>query len=119
MLPFRLAPTLESADAARRFVEGELRRAGVDEDRLFRVQLLATELVTNAVRHAGSAVELTLTWREHRIRVEARDASPERPSPPSVDSPTRHRGLLLLEDLSDQWGVDVQDGNGKVVWFEV
>lgn len=115
----RLPPNLESADAARRLVEGELRPAGVDEETLFRVQLLATELVTNAVRHAGSPVELSVACRDDRIRIEARDASPEVPRPPCVDAPTRHRGLLLVEDLSDEWGVDVQDGDGKVVWFEL
>lgn len=81
------APELPSAEAARRFVEGELRRAAVDEETLFRVQLLTTELVTNAVRHANSSVELTVAHRGDRVRVEARDDSPNRPTPVRLDGP--------------------------------
>jgi anti-sigma regulatory factor (Ser/Thr protein kinase) len=91
------APELPSAEAARRFVEGELRVAAVDEETLFRVQLLTTELVTNAVRHANSCVELTVAQREDRVPVEARDDSPQkananpsgRPDSPSWTSPRR------------------------------
>lgn len=115
----RFAPDLASAKGARRFVEDALHPETIGEEALFRAQLLATELVTNAVRHAQSPVELTVAHREGRIRIEARDDSTVRPAPPQVDAPTRHRGLLLVEDLSENWGVDVQDHSGKVVWCEV
>ncbi len=113
------ASHLASAQAARRFVEDELRPEAVGEDALFRAQLLVTELVTNAVRHARSPVELTVANRDGRIRIEARDNSTARPAPPRVDAHTRHRGLLLVQDLSENWGVDVQGHSGKVVWCEV
>jgi anti-sigma regulatory factor (Ser/Thr protein kinase) len=113
------ASDLASADGIRSFVEQGLRREVLGEDALFHAQLLATELVTNAVRHAGSPVELTVSRRGDRIRIEARDASTTRPVPPRADASTRHRGLLLVEDLSEAWGVDVQDHHGKVVWCEV
>lgn len=103
----------------RSFVENAVRRECVDEDTLFRVQLVATELVTNAVRHAGSPVELSVAWTGDRIRVEARDDSTSRPAPPDDSPQTRHRGMRLVEDLSDSWGVEVPDGSGKVVWCEV
>ena len=110
---------LANAHGVRSFVEHGLRRERLGEDTLFNAQLLATELVTNAVRHADSPVELTIARRGDRIRIEARDASTTRPVPPRADAATRHRGLLLVEDLSQAWGVDVQDHNGKVVWCEV
>lgn len=115
----QFARDLASADGVRSFVEQVLRREALGEDALFDTQLLATELVTNAVRHAGSLVELTVARRGDRICIEARDGSTTRPVPPRADVSTRHRGLLLVEDISVAWGVDVQDDNGKVVWCEV
>ncbi len=103
----------------RRFVEEELGPEAVGEETLFRVQLLATELVTNAVRHARSPVELTVAPSQDRIRIEARDDSRSMPCPPPVEAQTRHRGLLMMEDLSEGWGVEVHEHNGKVVWCEV
>lgn len=119
MCTCRLEAEIASAEVARRFIEDALRTDAVGEETLFRAQLLATELVTNAVRHGRSPVELKLARRDGRIRIEARDDCPERPVASAVDSPTRHRGLMLVEDLSEEWGFDVDDGQGKVVWFEV
>lgn len=115
----QFAADLASGDGVRSFVEHGLRREALSADVLFHAQLLATELVTNAVRHAGSSVELTVARRGDRIRIEARDDSPARPVTAHVDASTRHRGLLLVEDLSEAWGVDVHDHTGKVVWCEV
>lgn len=114
----RFGPDLQSAVDARRFVEDELRPAGAGDDTLFNAQLLATELVTNAARHAQSPVDLTVAGGRGRVRIEARDDSPAPPTPPSVDTQTRHRGLLLIEDLSQDWGVDASH-DGKVVWCEL
>jgi anti-sigma regulatory factor (Ser/Thr protein kinase) len=103
---------------ARRFVEEELRPAGAGDDTLLHAQLLATELVTNAARHAESPVELSIARQNSRVRIEARDDSAAIPSAPRVDTPTRHRGVQLVQDLSRDWGVDPHDG-GKVVWCEL
>ena len=113
------AADLRSAEHARRVIDETLPRAAVSEETLFCVRLLTTELVTNAVRHARSQVELVIRRLDSRIRVEVRDASTRRPVPPVEDTPTRHRGLHLLEDLSEKWGVDVGNHGGKAVWFEV
>ena len=113
------AANLRSAEQARRIIDDTLLRAAVSEETLFSVRLLTTELVTNAVRHAGSEVEVVVTRLDSRIRVEVSDDSTRPPVPPVEDTPTRHRGLHLLEDLSQKWGVDVGDYGGKVVWFEV
>ena len=119
MAASQLPPDLSSAERARQLVIDELRRtAGLSDETRFRVELLTTELVTNAVRHAGSPPRITVERRGGRIRVQVADDSDEAPTPPSAEAPTRHRGLLLVEDLSEDWGVEIHDG-GKVVWFEL
>ncbi len=119
MKTVRLAPQLQSALEARRFVEDELRPAGAGDDTLLHAQLLATELVTNAARHAQSPVELTIAPGSGRVRIEARDDSAALPTAPLAETPTRHRGLHLIEDLSQGWGVEARDDSGKVVWCEL
>jgi two-component sensor histidine kinase len=119
MATARFAPELRSATEARQFVEHELRPAGVGEDTLCHAQLLVTELVTNAARHARSAVDLTVAGEHGRVRIEARDDSNAIPTALRVDTETRHRGLQLIEDLSEDWGVDVRAGDGKIVWCEL
>lgn len=115
----RFAPEIGNAELARRFVADALRGEAVSEEAVFVAQLLTTELVTNAVRHARSPVEVTLVRIEDRIRVEARDQSTHLPVVPDADSPTRHRGLLLIEDLAQEWGAEARGREGKVVWFEL
>jgi two-component sensor histidine kinase len=119
MTTARFAPELRSATDARRFVEDELGPAGVGENTLCHAQLLVTELVTNAARHAHSAVDLTIAGEHGRVRIEARDDSTAMPITPQVDTGTRHRGLQLIEDLSEGWGVDVGGEAGKIVWCEL
>ncbi len=101
MAALRLAPKLSSTELARRFAQDDSRR----------VQLLIAELLTRAVGRGGSADQLTVAWRDDRLRIGARDASSEKATPPRVDTPSRCRDLLLVEDLSEQWGVEVQDGD--------
>ena len=115
----QLAPELRSALEARRLVEDELGPAGAGEETMLHAQLLATELVTNAARHAHSPVEFTIAGGNGRVRIEAQDNSAVLPVTPVVETPTRHRGLHLIQDLSQDWGVTARDGGGKVVWCEL
>ena len=119
MATARFAPELRSATEARRFVEDELRPAGAGEDTLCHAQLLVTELVTNAARHAQSAVDLKVAAESGRVRIEACDDSSAMPTAPRVETETRHRGLQLIEDLSEGWGVDLLGDDGKIVWCEL
>lgn len=119
MKSVRLAPELRSAVEARRFVEDELRPAGAGDDTLLHAQLLATELVTNAARHAHGPVDLTIATGNGRVRIEAHDQSAATPTAPAVDTGTRHRGVHLIQDLSVNWGVEADDQSGKVVWCEL
>ena len=118
MTTARFAPELQSATEARRFVEDELRPTGVGEDTLCHAQLLVAELVTNAARDAerGRPDNCRRTGpRPHRgTRRQQGD-----PGCTTIDTETRHRGLQLIEDLSEGWGVDVRGDDGKIVWCEL
>jgi anti-sigma regulatory factor (Ser/Thr protein kinase) len=81
------------------------------------VELMVSELVTNAVIHARSDVEMTVEELSDRTRVEIHDCSrrlPENRDPTEAGG----RGLLVVEALADRWGVRRHDG-GKAIWFEV
>lgn len=81
--------------------------------------LLVSEVVTNAVLHARSDIELHLISRGRFVRVEVADSSTAAPvrRPHQPDSMTG-RGLGLLDQLATEWGV-AERGVGKVVWFEM
>ncbi len=88
---------------------------------LEQTMLCVSELVTNAVVHAGARVHLELRCGEGVLRVDVRDTG--RAVLPSVRAAagmddTHGRGLFLVEILCDRWGV-IEEGDGKVVWFEL
>jgi DNA-binding NarL/FixJ family response regulator len=115
----RLARDPASARAARRFVRDAL--AGADsEDLEETVTLLVSELVTNAVVHGGSDVEVLVRLMPGTVRVEVLDSSDAAVSPrTAADQDVSGRGLALVESLARRWGVDPVAGGGKTVWFEV
>jgi anti-sigma regulatory factor (Ser/Thr protein kinase) len=98
---------------ARRFITAHLGDVGCVDD----VALLTSELVTNAVVHAGSAAGVTVTRRSHAVRVEVADHDTTRPRKRTPDD-HGGRGLHLVETVADRWGVDSR-ATGKVVWFEI
>ncbi len=105
--------------AARRFARDVLRkwREGDSTDV---VQLLVSELVTNAVLHAGSKIEVAVRHRGEWLRVEVVDESPVLPGARDFDNDAATgRGLALVDMLADDWGVEPIEDDGKVVWFEV
>jgi anti-sigma regulatory factor (Ser/Thr protein kinase) len=114
-----LPATTASPGVARRFVGAALRRWGAGPDAVESAQLLVSELVTNAVVHAGSAVRLTVILRDSRIRVEVTDHDDALPRmrPLEMDSPGG-RGLGIVDGLADAWGSDSRR-DGKAVWFEL
>ena len=112
----RLAPDVSRLGEARRFIGRTLREWHADGARIEAVQLVATELLANAIVHAGSAPVLTLGADGRDLVLRVADESPE---PPVVQERTLDavggRGLLLVEALGDRWGVDASPP-GKVVW---
>ncbi|HEX5200025.1 MAG TPA: ATP-binding protein [Actinoplanes sp.] len=81
--------------------------------------LIATELVANVVRHAHTTMEFTLALRDGRLRISVRDGSRRLPKPaqPGLSSPGG-RGLWLVRDLTEAWGV-LPVSDGKVVWTQL
>jgi anti-sigma regulatory factor (Ser/Thr protein kinase) len=105
-----------SPGRARRFVTDTLGDVATDVDR---AALLVSELVTNAVLHAGTELEVAVEIRPRLVQVSVRDGSGARPAVRRYDRyAATGRGLHLLETLADRWGVDVEPEQ-KRVWFEL
>ena len=107
----------KAPSAARSLLQG----AGLDGER---IELLVSEVVTNSVLHGGSlreeAVRIRVAAADGRVRVEVYDSGPgfePRAHPaPHVDGEGGY-GLVLVEALADDWGVE---GDGETcVWFEL
>jgi len=80
--------------------------------------LLVSEVVTNAILHAGTPIEVTLRL-DGGLRVEVADGSEHLPVRRRYATTAgTGRGLMMLEELADAWGVQRRPG-GKVVWFEL
>lgn len=83
------------------------------------LELLTTELVTNAVRYGGEPIELRLRRAVGSVRVSVSDGGPGTPEvrhvPPTA---TGGRGVALVDTLALRWGSDAA-GAGKTVWFEL
>ena len=114
----RLPPEAASAGRARRFVRevlGEWQLLGIEEV----ATLLVSEVVTNAVLHAGTDLTVELLRSEGNVRVEVADRSTQAATRRHYDgAATTGRGLALVQALSDEWGVDARP-DGKTVWFDV
>jgi anti-sigma regulatory factor (Ser/Thr protein kinase) len=83
--------------------------------------LCTSEVVTNAVEHGATPIELVVDRAEDRVRVEVRDASPLPPRSGLDPEPmeVRGRGMLIVERCADRWGVEQFGDAGKAVWFEL
>jgi anti-sigma regulatory factor (Ser/Thr protein kinase) len=84
-------------------------------------ELLASELVTNALIHTDQGAVVTATVEDSRLHVEVQDFMAGLPvrDTPTADLGTGGRGLVLVERLADAWGVRTAQGVGKVIWFEL
>ncbi len=116
----RLAPTATAPAAARLYVRDVLeywRLALPDDDVIDRAELLADELVTNAVVHARTWLRLRLELRGDLLHIGVHDASPRLLRLVSADPEDESgRGLRLVEQLATAWGVHPGRDQGKVVW---
>ena len=113
----KLDPVPASVGVARSFVRDVL--GGVDQDLLDTAVLLSSELVTNAILHAHTPVQLGVCVDGGRALVCVADRMPgSEPLTPRDHSGDRPggRGLALVADLSDDWGTTTFTG-GKTVWF--
>lgn len=116
MDPFtiELPPDAGTPRLARRAIDERVGAVPRKDDLL----LCVSEVVTNAVLHAGTPRHLSAREIDGRLLVEVTDGDPRPPTPrhPDVTSATG-RGLHLLDDLALAWGTRPLE-DGKVVWFE-
>jgi anti-sigma regulatory factor (Ser/Thr protein kinase) len=108
---------------ARRCVRGRLDGL-LTPERLPEVELLTSELVTNAVRHAGlkegDAVNLEIDVDTDTVHVAVVDAGAGFDFSKIFDKPGDPRGgwgLFLVDKVSDRWGIDPSPPHS--VWFEI
>lgn len=114
-----LPPEPTSSRACRRFLMATLEAWGADQFADDAV-LLLSELVTNAVLHAGTDIEVIIRFDGDVLRVEVGDGSPTMPR-------VRHfsmlsgtgRGLALVAGTAKQWDIEPLPTGGKRVWFEL
>jgi anti-sigma regulatory factor (Ser/Thr protein kinase) len=121
-----LPPERSAAAQARRFVREVCASWGLLPVVIDDIELLVSELVTNAVLHARSAARLTIEHLGDRVRVTVADSSA---APPRLrdygPEAATGRGVFLVDRLAREWGVEPDagsgrsDGAGKRVWFEV
>lgn len=117
-------PVGRSVAVARAFVRDTLHGWGF-ADVVDDAVVLTSELVTNAVVHAGTAADVRCLRYETAVRVEVADHYPEREVPlqgrgrPHRDPDHEGgRGLLLCAALASRWGVEYTAA-GKHVWFQL
>jgi anti-sigma regulatory factor (Ser/Thr protein kinase) len=109
-----LPAEMSSPRRARQFVDEVLHRWQRD-GAIDKVALIASELVTNAVRHANTEVTIELTAEDAAIHVEVFDRSTGRPvvleTEPDVPGGL---GLPIVEALASSWGTRARDGGKSV-----
>jgi CheY-like chemotaxis protein/anti-sigma regulatory factor (Ser/Thr protein kinase) len=114
----RLSGTLSDIPAARRFLVQQCDEwdCGIS---IAEAEVVISELVTNAVIHASSAVEIRLALVGGMLRIEVADHGGGLPDVRAPGPDDAHgRGLVLVNGLSSAWGVEPL-ADGKCVWAEL
>lgn len=117
-MDLQLPPLATSAGEARRLLRDAL--SGVESpDAVDAAQVAVSEIVTNALVHAGTPMRLRVLLAGAGLRVELSDGSPHLPHQRDYSSiAATGRGLHMVSQMVDKWGA-YPDGEGKVVWFEI
>ncbi len=116
----RLPNSAISAQIARLFVRNAMEAWDLGDAEVAR--LAVTELVANAWKHAcgerpDSAIRVIVIRMSSRVRIEVHDPSPTLPQVTGAGELSESgRGLLLLDELVDDWG-SFPTPHGKAVWF--
>lgn len=110
---------LASGRAARRFMAETLTEWDCS-DLLEKVNLLVSELVTNAVIHAASDAEIAVVLTPTALRVEVADRGGGAAIPRDAgELETSGRGMAIVDAMATSWGSEPREGGGKVIWFEL
>lgn len=111
-----LDPEPRNVGLARRWVVEQAPELG--EDGLHTLRLLTSELVTNAVVHARTELELGVTVTEHDVVVTVHDLDLGRREQRTHER-DGGRGLGLVRDLSVASGSTTHAEGGKTAWFRL
>ena len=115
----RFPEDLASPREARRFLDEVLQRWQC-QPAIDTLQLLISEVVTNAVIHAHSQPEVSVLMLGSSIRIEVSDESGDIPTPVDADDmAVSGRGLAMVAAEASAWGVVPRPSGGKTVWFDV
>jgi anti-sigma regulatory factor (Ser/Thr protein kinase) len=111
-----------SVPQARRLA-AEIAVAYLDEPQFHAFELVVSEVVSNAVRHAGAPAEpirLAVTPKDGYICVQVTDCGPGLvPRPGALETEDDGGfGLFIVEQLTRRWGV-TREGEKTRVWFEL
>lgn len=116
---------LQQVRRLRHYLRGSLSEWELDP-LMDELELLISEVVTNALIHAGSAVDVRLRRYADRVRVDVRDSDPHPPvvvpvvdvDRPEDDEAESGRGMLIVDAVASAWGSS-PSGRGKTTWFEL
>ncbi|MFG1811666.1 SpoIIE family protein phosphatase [Streptomyces sp. NPDC049040] len=104
---------------SRRHTADQLDAWGVAEAAGFVVELVVSELVTNAIRYAGAPVLLRLVRTNTSLVCEVSDPSNTQPRLRRARTTDEGgRGLFLVAQLCDSWGARYDGPTGKTIWAE-
>ena len=110
-------PSPEAPADARRDVTAFLVEVG-HEELVSIASLIVSELVTNSIVHASSAITLRASWTGDRLHVDVSDQGGGTPA--ARDPDTSGRGLRIVDAFATHWGSVPQfDGDGRATWFEL
>lgn len=112
-----LKPDKDAPRLARRFLAERFAEWGIEDDYFGR--LIICELVTNSFLHGEGEIVVRVfrDERDGRVVVEVQDAGAGRPAVrPEDGDATSGRGLRLLAEIVDDWGVRPLPEGGKVTW---
>ena len=103
---------------ARRFVTQQL--VGRSQAMVRDIVLMVSELTTNCIKHAHSPFSVSLISNHQAICVEITDQGTGTPTRQPLDSQSATgRGLQIVDELADSWGVTAENVSGKTVWFTI
>jgi anti-sigma regulatory factor (Ser/Thr protein kinase) len=118
-----VVPDPRLVSAVRNDIAMALRQWGVAE-LVDDAKILVSEVLTNAIQHAGGSQEITVlaAWTHPVLYVEVHDCDSTALAQvvlPAAATSTRGRGLPLVDALSSAWGSVPRQPDGKHVWFEL
>jgi anti-sigma regulatory factor (Ser/Thr protein kinase) len=112
----RLDATPVSASRSRAFVTHHLLGHGLGH-LADGVRLVVSELATNALVHADTAFNVTLSADDHTVLLTVRDESESLPARRAAQvTDASGRGLQLVDVVSTDWGVSTDGSGAKSVW---